>query len=95
MNRRSFLASLAGALVVDPERALWKPGAKLISIPRPAVVTVREFYNLKTGDKVTFYGDWKTYVIRECVESQRAYNAFLSLQAETIDFLTLEQFPRG
>lgn len=35
MNRRSFLASVAAALVLDPERALWVPGKKLISIPKP------------------------------------------------------------
>lgn len=37
-SRRGFLASLAGAaaIALDPERALWVPGAKLISIPRPS-----------------------------------------------------------
>ena len=35
MNRRSFLSALAGAMVLDPERAIWRPGAKLISIPKP------------------------------------------------------------
>jgi hypothetical protein len=35
MNRRAFLASVAAALVLDPERALWVPGKKLISIPAP------------------------------------------------------------
>ena len=36
MNRRGFFASLSGALAssaYDPERLLWRPGAKLISIP--------------------------------------------------------------
>jgi len=31
-----MLAGTAGALAVDPERALWTPG-KLISIPKPQV----------------------------------------------------------
>jgi hypothetical protein len=38
MNRRgflSFLGAAAGTAVLDPERMLWVPGAKLISIPRP------------------------------------------------------------
>lgn len=35
MNRRSFLAALAGAFVADPERLLWVPGKKMISIPKP------------------------------------------------------------
>lgn len=34
MNRRSFLAALAGA-TLDPERLLWRPGQRLISIPTP------------------------------------------------------------
>ena len=40
MNRRGFLAALAGAAAyaLDPERALWVPGKKLISIPAPRVV---------------------------------------------------------
>lgn len=36
MNRRGFLASLgigAAAFALDPERALWVPGAKTISVP--------------------------------------------------------------
>ncbi len=34
MTRRALLSLLAGA-ALDPERLLWRPGAKLISIPRP------------------------------------------------------------
>lgn len=34
-SRRSFFALLAAAFVLDPERLLWKPGAKLISVPAP------------------------------------------------------------
>jgi hypothetical protein len=36
MNRRAFFASLLGtaaAAAIDPERLLWTPGARLISIP--------------------------------------------------------------
>lgn len=43
MNRRGFLAMLAGA-VLDPERLLWRRGAKLISIPKKKIgdpITVR------------------------------------------------------
>lgn len=35
MNRRSFLASLLATATLDPERLLWTPGRKLISIPKP------------------------------------------------------------
>jgi hypothetical protein len=33
MTRRGLLAALA-ACALDPERLLWRPGAKLISIPK-------------------------------------------------------------
>lgn len=32
-SRRDFIAVIAAAFVVDPERMLWVPGKKLISIP--------------------------------------------------------------
>lgn len=38
MNRRNFLSVLAASFALDPERLLWKPGAKLISIPKPKPV---------------------------------------------------------
>lgn len=40
MNRRGFLRSLGGLLagsVLDPERLLWVPGRKMISIPESIV----------------------------------------------------------
>lgn len=36
MNRRGFLATFAAALVADPEKLLWEPNKKLISIPKPS-----------------------------------------------------------
>jgi hypothetical protein len=41
MNRRGFLTSLLGtaAVAFDPEKALWVPGKKVISIPSPAKET--------------------------------------------------------
>lgn len=41
MNRRSFLGAIAAAVAgakLDPERALWVPGRKLISIPRRRIM---------------------------------------------------------
>lgn len=38
MNRRGFLSLLGGlasGAVLDPERLLWVPGARLISVPKP------------------------------------------------------------
>lgn len=40
MTRRALLASLAATFVLDPERLLWKPGAKLISVPAHARIAV-------------------------------------------------------
>lgn len=47
MKRRGFLGLLGGlaaGAVLDPERLLWVPGAKLISIPAPkdALTLLRE-----------------------------------------------------
>jgi hypothetical protein len=56
LNRRGFLASLLGVaagVAIDPERALWVPGAKLISIPK-LITPVRPL--LSVGDVVTFAG---------------------------------------
>ena len=33
MNRRELLSSLLAAFVIDPERLLWVPGQKHISLP--------------------------------------------------------------
>lgn len=41
MDRRFFLAMLS-ASTLDPERSLWRPGAKLISIPKPAPPSAAE-----------------------------------------------------
>jgi hypothetical protein len=38
MNRRGFLTAIAATLAgaaLDPEKLLWEPGKKLISIPNP------------------------------------------------------------
>lgn len=46
MNRRGFLTCLVPALALDPERLLWRPDAKLISIPRPTgnrILTPEEY----------------------------------------------------
>ena len=39
MNRRAFLASTIAAFALDPERLLWRPGAKTISIPSRSPLT--------------------------------------------------------
>lgn len=71
LNRRGFLAALgafAAAAALDPERALWVRGAKLVSIPKPAPLVTTGWaapapFMLAVGDIVTF-GDWpERYVV--------------------------------
>ncbi len=43
LSRRQLFALLAGA-ALDPEKLLWRPGRKLISIPAPSVnLWIRRF----------------------------------------------------
>jgi hypothetical protein len=35
MTRRGILGALLGAATMDPERLLWVPGKRVISIPKP------------------------------------------------------------
>jgi hypothetical protein len=55
MNRRNFLGALLAGAILDPERLLWRPGAKLISIPRPPALafTKEEFWSALNF----YYGD--------------------------------------
>lgn len=41
MKRRSFLGLMAAAFALDPERLLYAPGKKIISIPRPIGLSIR------------------------------------------------------
>ena len=64
LNRRGFLVSLAAALTLDPERLLWVPGKRVISIPRPVLyrVPVEVFAGgcFGVGDFGGWAGFWKT-----------------------------------
>jgi hypothetical protein len=58
MKRRAFLATLAAAaagLALDPERALWVPGAKTIFLPTPPPTVVSPVA-LTRGDIFTMSG---------------------------------------
>ena len=70
MNRRGFLtalAAIAATAVVDPERALWIPGKKLISIPRPSILVTSGWGGppiiVRLGDILTFGADEQRYVV--------------------------------
>lgn len=49
MDRRSFLLALIAFLgiALDPERLLWRPGAKVISIPKPNAVGVYDYESIR------------------------------------------------
>jgi hypothetical protein len=69
MNRRTFFSLLgAGAVAADPERLLWVPGAKTISIPRPALPVM-----FSVGDVVTFAGDPVTWCVISVCEDPRTH----------------------
>lgn len=55
MRRRSFLAAIAAAFVSpDPERLLWQPGKKLISLPSTVIAPEPVLFVARTMD-VTSY----------------------------------------
>lgn len=70
MNRRGFFAAfaaIAAAATLDPERLLWVPGRKLISIPSvfdlsPVVITAWRGA-FRVGDVVTFGRDPSPYTV--------------------------------
>lgn len=53
MNRRGFLSTLAAGFAIDPEKLLWRPGAKIISIPRPSI----NHRSLRAGDSLSIAFD--------------------------------------
>ncbi len=66
LNRRGFfstLAAVAATAALDPERLLWIPGKRLISIPEPVFHgwATPEFFSL--GDIITFDRDPTRYVV--------------------------------
>jgi hypothetical protein len=62
MNRRGFIAALAGAFVADPEKLLWVPGKKLISIPAPRknYILTPEEYTREVLRQLSEYYTFKT-----------------------------------
>ncbi len=64
MNRRGFLGILGAAIAgatLDPERLLWEPGKKLISIPKPRflgpVYERGRYYDMHRGLVIRYHYD--------------------------------------
>ena len=55
LNRRGFLGTLLAGAALDPERLLWVPGKKLISIPKPRLLSLRflHFFNSEANSMVS------------------------------------------
>jgi hypothetical protein len=57
LNRRAFIASFAAACTLDPERLLWVPGKKTISIPKlvewPSLLFPYSYKVYRVGKGVT------------------------------------------
>jgi hypothetical protein len=61
LTRRAVLgglAAFASAMVLDPNRALWVRGAKMISIPAPRFLTTEEIGNLYIETLTEWFGPW-------------------------------------
>lgn len=97
MNRRSFLASLFGAaaLILDPDRELWLPGKKLISIPKaPEIVTTGwAGSTLKVGDIVTFDGVYKVHPKRRQLDSGGGLEQFIITKGHFGGGIAFERLP--
>lgn len=59
-TRRGFFGLLAGAIAgatLDPDKLLWEPGRKLVSIPAPPPITVPAIWKgIEVGDIITIGG---------------------------------------
>lgn len=98
MNRRGFLGALAAgaaAFAIDPERALWVPGAKTISIPRPRVITISSRLRLEfeIGDIIRFGGDPQPYTVTAVQPDARTFLEFKRLPIGSAT--TWHSTPRG
>lgn len=66
MRRRSFLAAIAAAFVApDPEKLLWQPGKKLISIPAPPRIAlpVPIAWQAITEDITSLTDQWRRFEV--------------------------------
>jgi hypothetical protein len=68
MIRRNFLSSLMSAVALDPERLLWVPGAKTISIPKPRIRLMLYTGMSRVGDEWGLSRESPTLGV--CLESE-------------------------
>jgi hypothetical protein len=81
VNRRGFLSALIAAgtaAAIDPEKLLWAPGRKLISIPKPRPSLITDGWvnspisRLRLGDMITYRVDTRpVYDMPPAIECAR------------------------
>jgi hypothetical protein len=96
-NRRGFLAllgSVAATAALDPERALWIHGAKLISIPMPVVARPADAADIR----LAWSQDWELLTLQNelmLAKAKRAYgDSWFSRAPKIGDTLFLHKPPR-
>lgn len=70
MRRRSFLAAIAAAFVApDPEKLLWLPGKKVISVPpaRKVELATPVAWQAIVEDVTTLSDPWRKYLVTSYV----------------------------
>ncbi len=82
LNRRGFIGAFLGAAVIDPERLLFVPGRKMISIPAPRMFTPKEIEDHfailnKMLDRWSAEFYHKTY-IQHCIDSYQVMGTGLA-----------------
>lgn len=74
MNRRGFLGLLGAAVtgaVLDPEKLLWRPGAKVISIPKVEIPEIAlSPISFDVGDVITIEGWYKLNPLTRATTSE-------------------------
>lgn len=62
MNRRGFLTALCAAMAApDPDKLLWKPGAKLISVPSGHKLIPAQFWSIWVYGEVSKFSGYADY----------------------------------
>jgi hypothetical protein len=95
MNRRLFLGSLLASAILDPDKLLWRPGAKLISIPKP--LATRGWGTpgrIRPGD--SFFMGGKLWVVVEPQPAQMVFEGedLIGIEQRAIAQLATPTLPR-
>lgn len=95
LNRRGFLAAVAAAFVVDPEKLLWRPGTKLISIPKPKRRLLYHFQGVKYFQTRGNHGQLMNYLV--CYEETKSgivEHRLPNDPKQALEFLSNFDFPQ-